>query len=176
MPVSAEVLKSALVANDVRWLVSVANGESFNLYQAFRADPETSIVSACREGEAVGIGAGLFLGGAMSVISMENLGLFECLDTLRALPIDMGIPCILLLGYVGRGGASVAEALAGRFGNSGTQVAIAGDWTEKVLTLAEIPCRLLETPGTEAALARWAVETATSGRRPVALLAESMAT
>jgi sulfopyruvate decarboxylase TPP-binding subunit len=174
MPASALAIKHALHGAGVRWLVSVANGEGFHLYEACRADPEFSVVSACREGEAIGIAAGLRLGGQLATVSMENLGLFECLDTLRALPVDMRIPMLLMIGYVGRGGAASAEQLAKRFGNSGSQVAIAGDWTERVLALAQIPCRVLDAPGAEAELVNWALRTAAGEGRAAALLFEGL--
>jgi sulfopyruvate decarboxylase TPP-binding subunit len=171
---SASAIKEALRSAGLRWLVSVANGEGFKLYEACRADQEFFVISACREGEAIAIGAGLRLGGQIPVVSMENLGLFECLDTIRALPVDMRIPMLLMIGYVGRGGAASAEQLTARFGNSGSQVAIAGDWTERVLALSGIPCRVLDGPGTEAEFVNWAVKTATSRGGAVALLAEGM--
>ena len=168
-------MKQALRAAGVRWLVSVANGEGFKLYEACRADTEFSVISACREGEAIAITAGLRLGGEIPMVSMENLGLFECLDTARALPVDMRIPMLLMIGYTGRGGAASAERLTARFGNSGSQVAIAGEWTEPVLTLAGIPYRLLDGPGAESELVNWAVSTATADGTAVALLFEGLA-
>jgi sulfopyruvate decarboxylase TPP-binding subunit len=171
---SASAIKQALHSAGVRWLVCVANGEGLKLYEACRADPDFSIISACREGEAIGIGAGLYLGGQIAMVSLENLGLFECLDTVRALPVDMRIPMLLMIGYAGRGGASAAERLTAKFGNSGSQVAIAGAWTERVLALADIPCRVLDGAGAEAEFVSWAVKTATAKGSAVALLFEGM--
>lgn len=173
MPVAASTLKGRLAAVGIHHLVSVANGEAGPLYFACRADPSFTVIDACREGEAVGICAGLQLGSARSLLSIENLGLFECLDSLRALPIDMGIPQLILVGYTARPGPGVDEALDARLGTSATQAALAGRWTEPVLDLAGIPHRVLEEED-DAGLVDWAVRTADERRVPAVLLVESM--
>jgi sulfopyruvate decarboxylase subunit alpha len=167
----ALALKTELERNDIRHLVSVANGEGAALYFACREDPTFTVIDACREGEAVGIGAGIYLGGHRPLVSMENFGLYECLDTLRALPIDMGIPLLLLIGYTARPKPGSEEALRARLGNAATQASLAGRWTEPILDLAEIPHFLLETATDADALSR-AVELADDRRGPVALLTE----
>lgn len=167
----ALALKTELERNDVRHLVSVANGEGAALYFACKEDPSFWVIDACREGEAVGIGAGIFLGGNRPLVSMENFGLYECLDTLRALPIDMGIPLVLLVGYTARPKPGSEEALRARLGNAATQASLAGRWTERVLDLAEVPHFLLETAQDADAVSR-AVELADKRRGPIALLTE----
>lgn len=173
MSVSGGPLKDRLVAAEIRHLVSVANGEAGPLYFACRSDPCFTVIDTCREGEAVGICAGLHVGGARSLLSMENFGLFECLDTLRALPIDMGIPQLVLVGYTGRPSAGVDQALDARLGTSATQAALGGRWTEPVLDLAGMPHRVLVEKA-DAELVDWAARTADERRGPVALLVESM--
>lgn len=140
----AQGIKTELDAAGVRHLVSVANGEAAPLYFACREDPRWTVIDACREGEAVAIASGLFLGGTRPLLSMENLGLFECLDTLRALPIDMRIPLVMLIGYTGRPGPGSRDALEQRLGNSAGQVDLAGRWTEPMLDTAGIPHEILE--------------------------------
>lgn len=122
-------------------LVSVANGEGFGLYQAFKQHGDCRVIEACREGEAVGICAGLVLGGSVPVLSIENFGLFECLDTLRALPIALRLPLILVIGYTGRVGLTPEgeRAMQERLGQIAPQAILGARWTEPVLELAGIP-------------------------------------
>jgi sulfopyruvate decarboxylase subunit alpha len=155
----------------VRHLVSVANGESAPLYFLCREDPGFTVIDACREGEAVGISAGIHLGGYRPLLSMENFGLFECLDSLRALPIDMGFPLLMLVGYTARPGPGSMEALEARLGNAATQAGLAGRWTEPFLDLAGIPHFILESPA-DAGLVAEAAALSDERRGPVALLAE----
>lgn len=169
----AAAVKDVLAGVGIRHLVSVANGEAAPLYFLCRTDPEFVVIDACREGEAIGISAGLYLGGARPIVSMENFGIFECLDSLRALPIDMGIPLLMLVGYTARPKPGYLEALEARLGNAATQAALAGRWTEPFLDLAGIPHFVLESPG-DAGLVLEAVELSDRRTGPVALLAEGM--
>lgn len=166
-------LSERLAAQGLTHLVSVANGEGFGLYQAFKADSRCRVIDACREGEAVALCCGLVLGGQLPVLSIENFGLFECLDTLRALPLDIGIPMLLVIGYTGRGGKTPEgeAALVERLGNIGPQAALAGRWTEPVLQLAGIPFWYLD-PADSGAVCDEALALCRSSSRPVALLVD----
>lgn len=167
----AGAIKREMESLDMRHLVSVANGESAPLYFACREDPAFTVIDACREGEAVGIASGLYLGGARPLLSMENFGIFECLDSLRALPIDMGIPLLLLVGYTARPKPGYLEALEARLGNAATQASLAGRWTEPFLDAAGIPHFVLEDLD-DSRLVPEAAALAETRRGPVALLAE----
>ena len=134
---------AAMRRHGISHLVSVANGESAPLYFRLREDPEFTVVDACREGEAVAIASGLHLGGRRALLSMENFGLYECLDTLRAMPIDMEIPVPLLVGYTARPKEGAAGFWADRYGNIATQALLAGRWTEPLLERLELPYELL---------------------------------
>jgi sulfopyruvate decarboxylase TPP-binding subunit len=134
-------LHARMTAAGVTHLVSVANGEGKGLWTAFREDPTCTVVEACREGEAVGICAGLYLGGQLPVLSMENFGLFECLDTLRALPLALNIPVVLVIGYTGRPALTPeGEAMVNdRYRNIAAQAILGAKWTEPMLATAGIP-------------------------------------
>jgi sulfopyruvate decarboxylase TPP-binding subunit len=135
----------ALDAAGVHHLVSVANGESAPLYFRLREDPRFTVIDACREGEAVAIACGLHLGGRRALLSMENFGLYECLDTLRAMPIDARIPIPVLVGYTARPAAGHEEFWNGRFGNIASQAMLAGHWTEPLLDRLDQPYAVLES-------------------------------
>ena len=131
-------------------LVTVANLETEGLRAEFAADPALNVTSACREGEGIAIASGLVAGGRRTVLCMENLGLFECLDTLRGMPTAMGIPLPIFVGYLGRGMSmeQMQEAHGGLAENTMT----AYQWTEPVLSGAGIPYRVVlpTTPEDEA--------------------------
>lgn len=61
--------------------------------------PGLQLVRVCREGEAWGLAAGLFLGGAQPVVAMQSTGLFESGDALRNVLCDMQLPLWALVGY-----------------------------------------------------------------------------
>ena len=65
---------------------------------AFTAAPDLALVRACREGEALGIAAGLMLGGQWPVVMMQCTGLFEAGDSLRNFVFDLGLPLFIMVG------------------------------------------------------------------------------
>jgi sulfopyruvate decarboxylase subunit alpha len=57
-----------------------------------------TLVRACREGEAVGIAAGLLLGGSVPVVVIQCTGFFEAGDAIRNAAHDLGLPLKLIVG------------------------------------------------------------------------------
>jgi sulfopyruvate decarboxylase subunit alpha len=133
LDLTVEELRGAGVTH----LVCTANLEGFGLYEVFAKEDDLTVIDTCREGEAVAIATGLSLTGAKVCLSMENFGMFESLDTIRALPRDMGVGIPIFIGYTGHG--AVAEAIEPFTGNMKSQVQLAGDWTEPILDVTGIP-------------------------------------
>jgi sulfopyruvate decarboxylase TPP-binding subunit len=55
-------------------------------------------IRPCREGEAVGIAAGLLLGGAQPLVVMQCTGFFEAGDAVRNVVHDLKLPLKLVIG------------------------------------------------------------------------------
>jgi len=55
------------------------------------------LLYATREGEAMGLASGLWLGGAQPVVLIQNTGLLEAGDGLRGTASRMGAPILLLI-------------------------------------------------------------------------------
>jgi sulfopyruvate decarboxylase TPP-binding subunit len=55
-------------------------------------------IRPCREGEAVGIAAGLMLGGAKPLVVMQCTGFFEAGDAVRNVVHDLKLPLKLIVG------------------------------------------------------------------------------
>jgi sulfopyruvate decarboxylase TPP-binding subunit len=68
---------------------------------ALSADPELRLIRACREGEALAVAAGLWLGGRWPIVLIQCTGLFEAGDSLRNLVHDMHLPLFLVVGLRG---------------------------------------------------------------------------
>ena len=60
--------------------------------------PKLKLIRPCREGEAIGIAAGLMLGGARPVVVIQCTGLFEAGDALRNVVHDLSLPLKLIVG------------------------------------------------------------------------------
>jgi sulfopyruvate decarboxylase TPP-binding subunit len=65
---------------------------------ALASSPKLKLVRPCREGEAIGVAAGLILGGGRPVVVVQCTGLFEAGDALRNVVHDLGLPLKLIVG------------------------------------------------------------------------------
>jgi sulfopyruvate decarboxylase TPP-binding subunit len=83
---------------DIVWIPDSAIG---TWEAAILAEPRIRLIRACREGEAIAIGAGLWLGGARPVVMMQCTGLFEAGDALRNAVHDLHVPLFLIVGIRG---------------------------------------------------------------------------
>ncbi|MGH8239995.1 MAG: hypothetical protein ACREXP_23690, partial [Steroidobacteraceae bacterium] len=63
---------------------------------------DPALITACTEDEAIGINTGLYCGGAKPMLLIQNNGLYACLNTLKALPLDARVPTFMLIGEHGR--------------------------------------------------------------------------
>jgi len=63
---------------------------------------DPALITACTEDEAIGIATGLYCGGAKPMLLIQNNGLYACLNTLKALPLDARVPTFMLIGEHGR--------------------------------------------------------------------------
>jgi sulfopyruvate decarboxylase TPP-binding subunit len=59
---------------------------------------QLKLIRPCREGEAIGVTAGLMLGGARPVVVIQCTGLFEAGDALRNVVHDLKLPLKLVVG------------------------------------------------------------------------------
>jgi sulfopyruvate decarboxylase subunit alpha len=55
------------------------------------------LIYATREGEAMGLASGLWMGGGRPVVLIQNTGLLEAGDGLRGTAARMGVPLLLLI-------------------------------------------------------------------------------
>jgi sulfopyruvate decarboxylase TPP-binding subunit len=66
-----------------------------------RDDPEMQLIATASEQEAVTIAAGATLAGKQAAVYMENTGLYVSSYTLLAVGKQLGVPLLLIVGYLG---------------------------------------------------------------------------
>jgi sulfopyruvate decarboxylase subunit alpha len=119
------------------------------------------LVRVCREGEAIGVAAGLLLGGKTPVVVIQCTGLFEAGDALRNVVHDLKVPLFL--------GVGVRSYYAHRRGTSADSCPV---FTEPILQAWKIPYVVLEERHTAADLASAYRQARTEGRAGAVLIAE----
>lgn len=85
----------------VTHIVWLPDSESRFMYDAIQGESSLTLVPVCREGEAMAVAAGLFLGGKSPVVLIQNTGFFESGDSVRGICLDLKLPMLLMIGYRG---------------------------------------------------------------------------
>jgi sulfopyruvate decarboxylase TPP-binding subunit len=172
-PVTLAVLRS-LEESGVTHVLGVPDNTSAPLFNALQKHPGIRLVGVTREGEAFAVASGLWLGGAVPLVVIQNTGLLESGDALRGTAIRMGAPVPFVV--TGRGYAKMAAAGMGPRTPRTADLLTRADldsvalMTEPTLDAWGIPYERC-VPGDDpaAAIARLVVETR-SGDHPRALL------
>ena len=141
------------------------------------AGEEIRVLYATREGEAIGLASGLWLGGATPSVLIQNTGLLEAGDALRGTASRMGVPLLLLVtcrGYPKARGLGIepAELEVDRDVLVRNDLDSVAHMTEATLQAWGIPFHTLSDPGDLSPVGE-AVSAARSGERPVAVLLDT---
>jgi sulfopyruvate decarboxylase subunit alpha len=128
---------------------------------AILAEPGIKLIRPCREGEALAIAGGLWLGGAHPVVIIQCTGLFEAGDALRNLVHDVNLPLFLIVG--------VRSYLAYRQGRTSDNCP---RFTEPILKTWDIPYVLLDDKSSATDLGHAYSKSRTENRAAAALIAE----
>jgi sulfopyruvate decarboxylase TPP-binding subunit len=89
---------SALRSCGITHVVWIPDSELGLWESALVAEPGLQMIRACREGEALAIAAGLWLGGQNPIVIIQCTGFFEAGDALRNLIHEMKLPLFLVIG------------------------------------------------------------------------------
>jgi len=100
-PLSAQRMIDALRRAAVSHVVVVPDTVQKSFLSAVGIAPDLTMVDACTEDEAVGINAGLYVAGHRPILSIQNNGVFACLNTLRGIALDGAVPTVMLVGLYG---------------------------------------------------------------------------
>lgn len=100
---SASALMKALRDSGATHVVTVPDFVQFALHAQLEApDSRVQQIYACSEDQALTTATGLYIGGGVPVVLVQNQGFYKCLNTLRATCIDAGVPLVFLVGAFGR--------------------------------------------------------------------------
>src|SRR5262249_23054141 len=89
---------AALKECGVTHVVWIPDSEIGTWESALLAEPALQLLRVCREGEAIAVAAGLYLGGKRPVVMMQCTGLFDAGDSLRNFVHDLKLPLFFVIG------------------------------------------------------------------------------
>lgn len=88
----------ALVAAGFTHVVWIPDSHLGTWDAALVRDNRLTLLRPCREGEAIGLAAGLMLGGKRPLVAIQCTGFFEAGDAVRNVAHDLKLPLKLLVG------------------------------------------------------------------------------
>ena len=97
----AQTIIDQLKRQQITHVVGLPDNGSRSLFEALWADPDIEVVLVSREGEAMAVASGIYLGGKNPIVLIQNTGFFETGDAFRGTAYNMGIPLVMLIGYRG---------------------------------------------------------------------------
>jgi sulfopyruvate decarboxylase subunit alpha len=101
-PLSAARMIEALRAAAVSHVIVVPDTYQKTFLAAVEIAADLTLVAACTEDEAVGINAGLYATGHRPMLSVQNNGVYACINTLRGIALDGAVPTVMLIGQYGQ--------------------------------------------------------------------------
>ena len=152
---------AALCECGITHVVWIPDSEIGTWEAALTATPALTLLRVCREGEAFGLAAGLWLGGKKPIILIQCTGLFEAGDALRNVVHDLKVPLFFLVG--------VRSYYAHQKGASSDTCPV---FTEPILRAWQIPFTLLDRRNSAADLAAAYRQAQAENRAAAVLLAE----
>ena len=98
---TAERVIDELKKCGVTHMVCLADMKTRFIYDAMMSQKEITLVPFCREGEGVAIAAGLVIGGKKPVVLYQNTGLYEAGDSIRTVALELRLPLLMIISYLG---------------------------------------------------------------------------
>lgn len=97
----AEAIVNELKKNHVTHAVWLPCSDTAAIHRTIAVEPSIHSVPVCREGETMAIAAGLWIGGKVPVVFVQNTGFFESGDSIRGICLGAAIPLVIMVGYRG---------------------------------------------------------------------------
>ena len=95
-----QLICDELKKNDVEYIAWVPDSETHFMHASMLDNPSLRVIQVCAEGEAIGICAGMHMGGKRGVVLIENQGAFDSGNILKW-AVGLRFPLVLLIGYLG---------------------------------------------------------------------------
>jgi sulfopyruvate decarboxylase TPP-binding subunit len=97
----AKRLVNGLKAAGINFVTYLPETRLSQIIPLIQDDREMELIAVASEQEAVTIAAGATLGGKQSAVYMENTGIYVSCYSLLAIGKQLGVPILLVAGYLG---------------------------------------------------------------------------
>jgi sulfopyruvate decarboxylase subunit alpha len=157
--VPASVLHEAIKDLGITHILTVPDTHQKSLLASLMADESLTTLTLSTEDEALGVNAGLWIGGVDALVVIQNVGFFASMNGVRGVCMDMHVPTCMLVGQYARDVTVPVEDNAA----SGVRL------IEPLIKSMDIPYYVIDGPEDVGAL-RQAYERSRAERGPVVVL------
>lgn len=104
MPASvpATAIVERLDARGFHKIVTVPDFVQLSVHDLIDKTPGFQVIRCSDENQAIHVAGGLHIGGHKVAVLIQNQGLLNCLNSLRAVGLDAGLSMLLMIGQFGR--------------------------------------------------------------------------
>lgn len=107
--ISASQAVKTLQYERINHIVTVPDWVQLSLHRRLESAEGIRVLNACNENQCVTTAAGLTIAGKKPLLMMQNQGLYNCINTLRAICLDAHIPLVFLVGQFGREYSNIGQ-------------------------------------------------------------------
>ena len=100
--VEADVIVREIEKLGITHIISVPDTFQKTLISKLQERSSPKFMIACTEDEAMGINAGLYMGGQKPMLLIQNNGVYASINTLKAIALDAKVPTFMLVGQYQR--------------------------------------------------------------------------
>ncbi len=100
--IDARDILDLIRALGITHVVTVPDTHQRTLLSLLENSRSPRLITVCTEDEAIGINAGLVIGGMKPLVLIQNNGLYACLNSVKAISLDAGVSTLMLIGEHGR--------------------------------------------------------------------------
>lgn len=101
--VRGSIIANAMLQCGIDSITTVPDFVQIATHQYIDQRKDQFLVTYCSdENQALHVATGLYIGGKNPAVMMQNQGLYNCMNSLRACGLDASIPLFLMIGQFGR--------------------------------------------------------------------------
>ena len=100
--VAASAIVDCLDASGLHHIVTVPDFVQLSVHALLDRRAQFKVIHCSDENQAIHVAGGLQIGGKRTAVLIQNQGLLNCMNSLRAVGLDAGLPMLLVVGQFGR--------------------------------------------------------------------------
>src|SRR5690606_4553272 len=95
--IDAKQIHAEITKLKMEYVITVPDTNQATLLTLIEEDPTIRLITVATEDEAIGINAGLFIGGKKSMLIIQNNGVYASMNALRGIALEAKVPTFMFV-------------------------------------------------------------------------------